>query len=49
MIASEQPLASRIGVEILRKVGSAVDAAIATSAMLCLTELVLNGMAPARS
>jgi gamma-glutamyltranspeptidase/glutathione hydrolase len=44
MIASEQPLASRVGVEILRKGGSAVDAAIATSAMLCLTEPVLNGM-----
>ena len=44
MIASEQPLASRVGVEILKKGGSAVDAAIATSAMLCLTEPVLNGM-----
>ncbi len=44
MVASEQPLASRVGVEILRKGGSAVDAAIATSAMLCLTEPVLNGL-----
>jgi gamma-glutamyltranspeptidase/glutathione hydrolase len=44
MVASEQPLASRVGVEILKKGGSAVDAAIATSAMLCLMEPVLNGM-----
>jgi len=44
MIASEQPLASQAGIEILKKGGSAVDAAIATSAMLCLTEPVLNGL-----
>jgi len=44
MIASEQPLASQAGIEILKKGGSAVDAAIAASAMLCLTEPVLNGM-----
>jgi gamma-glutamyltranspeptidase/glutathione hydrolase len=44
MVTSEQPLASQVGVEILKKGGSAVDAAIATSAMLCLTEPVLNGL-----
>ncbi len=44
MIASEQPLASQAGIEILKKGGSAVDAAIATSAVLCLTEPVLNGL-----
>ncbi len=44
MVASEQPLASEAGIEILKKGGSAVDAAIATSAMLCLTEPVLNGL-----
>ena len=44
MVASEQPLASLAGIEILKKGGSAVDAAIATSAMLCLTEPVLNGL-----
>ncbi|TAM94208.1 MAG: hypothetical protein EPN40_11885, partial [Rhodanobacteraceae bacterium] len=44
MIASEQPLASLAGIEILKKGGSAVDAAIATSAMMCLTEPVLNGL-----
>jgi gamma-glutamyltranspeptidase/glutathione hydrolase len=44
MIASEQPLASQVGIDILKKGGSAVDAAIATSAMLCLTEPVLNGL-----
>ncbi|MGH8234598.1 MAG: gamma-glutamyltransferase family protein [Rhodanobacteraceae bacterium] len=44
MIASEQPLASFAGIEILKQGGSAVDAAIATSAILCLTEPVLNGL-----
>lgn len=44
MVASEQPLASLAGIEILKEGGSAVDAAIATSAMLCLTEPVLNGL-----
>lgn len=44
MVASEQPLASEAGIEILKAGGNAVDAAIATSAVLCLTEPVLNGM-----
>ncbi|MGH8114407.1 MAG: gamma-glutamyltransferase family protein [Rhodanobacteraceae bacterium] len=44
MVTSEQPLASQVGIDILKKGGSAVDAAIATSAMLCLTEPVLNGL-----
>jgi gamma-glutamyltranspeptidase/glutathione hydrolase len=44
MAATEQPLASLVAVNILKKGGSAVDAAIAASAMLCLTEPVLNGL-----
>ncbi|MGH8146443.1 MAG: gamma-glutamyltransferase, partial [Rhodanobacteraceae bacterium] len=44
MAATEQPLASLAAVEIMKKGGSAVDAAIAASAMLCLTEPVLNGL-----
>lgn len=43
IVTSEQPLASLVGVEIMKEGGSAVDAAIATSAMLSLTEPMLNG------
>ena len=38
MVASSQTLATQVGVDILKKGGSAVDAAIATNAMLSLTE-----------
>jgi gamma-glutamyltranspeptidase/glutathione hydrolase len=38
MVATSQPLATEIGVEILRRGGSAVDAAIAANAALGLTE-----------
>ncbi|HWG10988.1 MAG TPA: gamma-glutamyltransferase family protein [Rhodanobacteraceae bacterium] len=44
MAATEQPLASLAAVEILRKGGSAVDAAIAANAVLGLTQPVLNGI-----
>ncbi|MBS0431722.1 MAG: gamma-glutamyltransferase [Proteobacteria bacterium] len=44
MAATEQPLASLAAVEILKKGGSAVDAAIAANAVLGLTEPVLNGI-----
>ncbi|HJU08585.1 MAG TPA: gamma-glutamyltransferase family protein, partial [Rhodanobacteraceae bacterium] len=44
MAATEQPLASLAAIEILKKGGSAVDAAIAANAVLGLTEPVLNGI-----
>lgn len=44
MVATEIPLASQIGLEVLREGGSAVDAAIAANAALGLMEPVLNGI-----
>ena len=42
MAATEQPLASQIAIDILKKGGSAVDAAIAANAALGLMEPVLE-------
>lgn len=43
MVASSQALATQVGVEVLREGGSAVDAALATNAMLALTEPYMCG------
>ncbi|MFU8787111.1 MAG: gamma-glutamyltransferase family protein [Candidatus Izemoplasmataceae bacterium] len=44
MIASSSPLAAQAGLEILKMGGNAVDAAIATSAMITVTEPTSNGI-----
>jgi gamma-glutamyltranspeptidase / glutathione hydrolase len=44
MAATEQPLASAAAVEILKKGGSAVDAAIAANAVIGVMQPVLNGI-----
>jgi gamma-glutamyltranspeptidase / glutathione hydrolase len=44
IVAAESPLAAQAGVQILQRGGNAVDAAIATNAMMGLVEPMMNGI-----
>src|SRR6476619_3763500 len=44
IVASESPLAAQAGVRILESGGNAVDAAIATNAMMGVVEPMMNGI-----
>src|SRR5215475_1298582 len=44
IVASESPLASQAGIRILEAGGNAVDAAIATNAMMGVVEPMMNGI-----
>lgn len=44
MVASSQPLAAQVGLQILKDGGNAVDAAIAVAAMVNVTEPMMNGL-----
>ena len=44
MVATSQPLAAQAGLEILKKGGNAIDAAIATATCLTVVEPTSNGI-----
>ena len=43
MVASSQPLAAQVGLQVLKDGGNAADAAIAVAAMVNITEPMMNG------
>jgi gamma-glutamyltranspeptidase / glutathione hydrolase len=45
MVVTSQPLAAQAGLEVLRRGGNAVDAAVATAAVLSITEPMMVGVA----